>query len=95
MGLGGTATVADDPLSLSLFLRSSCLITAIYESCLSNWLDNVSVGLQAGKAKIAICQISHRANGEALDQPGLVVLYVQITQFIVVNNLHNAATTNC
>lgn len=93
MGLGGTATVADDPLFPSLsafFLSYYCNLRV-----LSNWLDNVSVGLQAGKAKIAICQIRHRANGEALDQPGLVVLYVQITQFIVVNNLHNAATTNC
>lgn len=49
MGLGGTATVADDPLSLSLspfFLSYYCNLRV-----LSNWLDNVSVGLQAGKAK--------------------------------------------
>lgn len=60
MGLGGTATVADDPLFPSLspfFLSYYCNLRV-----LSNWLDNVSVGLQAGKAKIAICQIRHRAN---------------------------------
>lgn len=70
MGLGGTATVADDPLSLSLSPSLSAFFLSYYCNLrvLSNWLDNVSVGLQAGKAKIAICQIRHRANGEALDQ---------------------------